>query len=74
MNNKIIASNRFSSTVRKIYDALVSIFNYNPAVTIKDQIRKRYPDLQEQEVDRLTEAEVQRFYTEYYPHLHIPPM
>ena len=74
MNNKTIASKRFFSTVQKIYDALVSVFNYNPAVTIKEQIRKRYPNLQEQEVDRLAEAEVQRFYTEYYPHLHIPPM
>lgn len=74
MNNKTISSSRFFSKVQKLYDAFMSVINYNPAETIREQIRKRYPNLQEQEVDRLTEVEVQRFYTEYYPHLHIPPM
>lgn len=62
------------SKVKAVINGLTSVFRFNPTETIREQIRERNPEMQEQEIDRLTEEEVQRFFTEYYIHMHLPPM
>lgn len=74
MNSKTIAPNPILEWFKNVYHSIVSIFDFDPTETIKAQIRERNPDLGEQEIDRLTEEEVQRFLNEYYSYMYFPPM
>lgn len=74
MNSKTIAPNYLFSKMRSIYNAIVSFFDFDPTETIRAQIRERNPNLEAQEIDRLTEEEVQRFFNEYYSYMFFPPM
>ncbi|MBX2874124.1 MAG: hypothetical protein KTR30_18545 [Saprospiraceae bacterium] len=74
MNSKTIVPSSFLSKARELYNTVTSIFHFNPTETIRAQIRERNPNLSKQEIDQLTEEEVQRFFSEYYIHMHLPPM
>ncbi len=74
MNSKTIAPNPILEGIRSIYNSVVSFFDFDPTETIREQIREHNPNLEEQEIDRLTEEEVKRFFNEYYSYMFFPPM
>lgn len=72
MTNKKNVFNNLLSRAQAIYDDWMGAMEYVPMEALRRQVKVSNPELKEDEIDRLTEAEAQRYFSRNYMQLNLP--
>ena len=72
MSNKKNVFNNLLSRAQAIYNDWIGAMGYVPTEMLKRQIKKASPELEDAEIDRLVEEEVQRYFSRKYMQMNRP--
>ncbi len=74
MNTKQASVSHFWTNITKFFSHFNASIDYTITQHVKDRILEENPELGQEEVERLTEKEIQEYIPEYFMYMHWPLM